>query len=169
MKSLSNIVLTGMPAVGKSTVGRILAETLAHSYMDTDAYIKEREKRDLDAIIATEGLDGFCRKEEEHVLAIRPENTVIATGGSVVYGERAMAHLKSIGVVIYLRSDLDLILSRLGDPEKRGVVRKKGQSFLALFEERDILYRRYADLIVDCPDGDAPHTTAARVLALLNY
>lgn len=167
MESQSNIILIGMPAVGKSTVGRILAETLALSFMDTDEYITERDGRDLHAIIADEGLDGFCRREEEYVLSIRAENTVISTGGSVVYGERAMAHLKSLGRVVYLRADLDLLLSRLADPEKRGVVRKPGQDFQSLLGERDILYRRYADLVVDCPRGDAPQTTAGRVLGQL--
>jgi shikimate kinase len=164
MNTTSNIILVGMPAVGKSTVGRILAETLSLSFMDTDEYIRKRDGRDLHTIITEEGLDGFCRHEEEYVLSIRAEKTVISTGGSVVYGERAMAHLKTLGRVIYLRADLDLLLSRLEDPEKRGVVRKPGQDFQSLLEERDILYRRYADLVVDCPSGDAPHTTAARVL-----
>lgn len=153
-----------MPAVGKSTVGRILAETLSLSFMDTDVSLEAKEGRKLCEIIANEGLDAFCRREEAFVLSIRAENTVISTGGSVIYGEKAMAHLKNLGVVIYLNANLSLLLSRLENPEKRGVVRKEGQSFQSLLDERDVLYRRYADLIADCPEGDAPHTTAARVL-----
>lgn len=167
MKTDTNIILIGMPAAGKSTVGRTLAETLSLAFMDTDTYIGEREGLTLHEIIAREGLAGFCRKEEEHVLTLRPMGTVIATGGSVVYGERAMVHLKSLGVVVYLRADLDLLLSRLDDPEKRGVVRKPGQSFQSLLEERDILYLRYADRVVDCPEGESPTTTAARVIRCL--
>jgi shikimate kinase len=167
MKQKTNIILIGMPAVGKSTVGRILADTLNLSFLDTDDWIREKEGTDLDAIIRERGLDGFCRCEEANVLAITAERTVISTGGSVVYGSAAMDHLKENGLVIYLNADLRLLMTRLEDPEKRGVVRKPGQTFESLLEERDRLYRLYADLVVDCPPGDIPEVTAARVLKML--
>ena len=167
MNQKTNIVLIGMPAVGKSTVGLVLAETLHCSFMDTDLYIKEREGCDLREIIAREGLEGFCRREEQHVMSIKTENTVISTGGSVVYGEKAMAHLKETGYIVYLVADIHILKSRLDDPEKRGVVRKPGQSFESLLEERDALYRQYADFIVFCPSGETPSATAARVVQKL--
>ncbi len=167
MTQRSNIILTGMPAVGKSTVGRILADTLFMAFMDTDEYITAREGRDLQAIIAEEGLDGFCRREEQHILSLRVTETVISTGGSVIYGSAAMDYLISLGRVVYLRADLDLLMHRIDDPVKRGVVRKPGQSFTSLLEERDVLYMRYADIVVDCPKDDTPHATAARVVSRL--
>ena len=163
MKTDANITLIGMPAAGKSTVGRLLADDLGLAFMGTGRLIEQREGKTLHEIIDGQGMDGFRHVEESHVLGIRTRHTVISTGGSVVYGERAMAHLKRLGIVVYLRAGLDLLLQRLDDPEKRGVVRKQGQSFASLFEERDTLYLRYADRVVNCPDGESPRATAERV------
>lgn len=163
MNNFANIILIGMPAVGKSTVGRILAADLGLNFMDTDILIEQRENKKLHEIIAGQGMNGFRRVEDSHVLGIRAQQTVISTGGSVVYGEQAMAHLKRLGIVVYLRAGLDLLLKRLDDPEKRGVVRKQGQSFASLFEERDALYLRYADRVVNCEEGESPRDTAERV------
>lgn len=164
MNSNTNIVLIGMPAVGKSTVGLILAQTLNYAYVDTDIMIMDKEGRSLHEIIDQEGLARFCHIEEELVQSIHAEHTVISTGGSVVYGKKAMEHLKRHGFLVYLTADLDLLLSRLSDPAKRGVVRKPGQTLSSLLDERDRLYRSYADIIVVCPGGELPEVTAARVL-----
>jgi shikimate kinase len=163
MDTDTNITLIGMPGVGKSTVGRLLARDLGWAFLDTDALIVEKEGMDLHDIIDRAGLDAFCAIEEQVVLGIRARRTVISTGGSVVYGDRAMAHLKRLGTVIYLAADLDLLLSRFSDPDSRGVVRKPGQTLASLLAERDRLYRRYADRIVACPGGELPEATAARV------
>ena len=163
MTSRSNLILIGMPAAGKSTVGRILAERLSRPFMDTDRDIENREGRNLWEIIQAEGMDAFLRKEEAHILSIQTENSVISTGGSAVYGERAMAHLKRLGVVIYLRADMAILSGRIEDPDKRGVVRKPGQDLRSLFEERDALYLGYADRVVTCPAGESPEATADRV------
>lgn len=168
MESFPNIVLIGMPAVGKSTVGHILAQTLAYDYLDTDALIEAKEGRSLSDIISLEGLAGFCAIEEKIVRGIDVHRTVISTGGSVVYGNHAMVHLKKIGVLIYLNADLDLLVSRLKNPTQRGVVQKPGQTFDMLLSERHKLYSRYADIIVDCPPGDIPEVTAARVIEKLS-
>ncbi len=167
MKKDANIILIGMPAAGKSTVGRILARDLGFLFMDTDSLIEQGEGRKLHEIIAGQGMDGFRHIEEAHVLGIRTEGAVIATGGSVVYGQRAMAHLKRLGTVVYLRAGLDLLLQRLDDPEKRGVVRKQGQSFASLFEERNALYLKHADCVVECLDSENPRATADRVMQAL--
>lgn len=168
MDSLANIVLIGMPAVGKSTVGFILSQTLAYDFLDTDALIEKREGRTLAAIIAQEGLDGFCAVEEKHVMSIDAKRTVISTGGSVVYGNHAMVHLKSSGILVYLKADLILLINRLKNPTDRGVVQKPGQSVESLLEERHTLYSRYADIIVECPPRELPEVTAARVLERLS-
>lgn len=167
MDTFSNIVLIGMPAVGKSTVGRVLAQTLAYDYLDTDTLIETGEGRSLSDIIELEGLEHFCAIEEKHVMSIDVQRTVISTGGSVVYGNLAMVHLKKFGLLVYLKADLSLLINRLKNPTQRGVVQKPGQTLESLLEERHRLYCRYADLIVECPPNDIPEVTAARVLEQL--
>ncbi len=148
----SNIVMIGMPGAGKSTIGVILAKALNYQFLDSDLVIQEKEGRLLHEIIAEEGLDKFIKIEEEANASIQAERTVIATGGSVVYGEAAMEHLRKSGTVIYIRLSYEAVSKRIGDPKKRGVVLREEQSFRQLYEERCPLYERYADIIVDA-DG----------------
>ena len=145
---MSNIVLIGMPASGKSTAGVILAKLLGFSFLDTDLLIQSREGRRLHEIIADRGVDGFLAAEAAACRSIRAERCVIATGGSVVYSEAAMAHLKSLGCVIYLEVDFETLTGRLQDLRERGVVLRPEQTLAELYRERVILYEKYADLIV---------------------
>lgn len=147
-----NIILIGMPASGKSTVGVVLAKLLAYDFVDTDLLIQRREGLPLHAIIASHGSDGFLAIEESVCLALEAQRAVIATGGSVVYSDAAMRHLKSLGRVLYLDVDLPTLRRRLTDVQGRGVVLKDGQTVADLYDERTPLYRRYADLTV--PEGD---------------
>ena len=144
-----NIVLIGMPGVGKSTLGVVLAKELGFQFVDADLLIQEREKRLLKEIIAEEGVDGFLKIENDVNAGISAEKTVIATGGSVIYGSEAMEHLKEIGTVVYLKLDYETLDSRLGSLKGRGVVLKDGQTLKSLYEERVPLYEKYADVIVD--------------------
>ena len=145
----SNIVLIGMPAVGKSTVGVILAKILGYRFIDTDIVIQEKENRLLRDIIASEGVDGFIETENRIISTLKAEKAVIATGGSVVYGRKAMKHLSEIGTVIYLKLDYSKLKYRLGNIMNRGVVIRKGQRLSDLYNERCPLYESYADIIVD--------------------
>ena len=145
-----NIILIGMPGAGKSTVGVVLAKRLGRAFLDSDLVIQEKEGRLLHEIIAEEGLDGFLRIEEEVNASLAVEGAVIATGGSVVYGRKAMKHLKQIGTVIYLQLPFETIAERLGDLNERGVVLQEGQSLRSLYEERVPLYEKYADIILPC-------------------
>lgn len=147
---MSNIILIGMPGVGKSTIGVVLAKKLGFSFVDSDLLIQEREKRLLHTIIEEEGLAGFNRIENEVNASIEAENSVIATGGSAVYGNEAMEHLGNIGVVVYLRLPYPELADRLGDLAERGVSMKKNQTLEDLMEERAPLYEKYADIVVDC-------------------
>ena len=149
MGKRQNIVLTGMPGVGKSTVGVILAKRLGYSFLDTDIYIQTREGLSLQEIIAARGIKGFCDLEEQHLLTISLKAHVIATGGSVVYRDRAMQHLQRNGFVVHLDLNCEKLKKRLDDIEQRGVVIAPGQSINALYVERDALYRRYADVTVE--------------------
>lgn len=147
---MKNIVLIGMPGVGKSTIGVVLAKKMGFSFVDSDLLIQEREGRLLHEIIEEEGLEGFRRIEEEVNASIQRKNAVIATGGSAIYGEKAMEHLKEIGVVIYLKLPYEELVNRLGDLEERGVAMKENQTLKELMEERSPLYEKYADLTIDC-------------------
>ncbi len=150
MKKSDNIVLIGMPAVGKSTVGVLLAKRLGYAFLDTDVYIQSREGRRLSEIIEAEGLEAFCGIEESHVLTVRHRHHIIATGGSVVYGEKAMAHLGASGLIVHLDVSLSTLKKRLTDTVARGVVMAPGHTLDTLYEERHALYRKYADINIDC-------------------
>lgn len=144
-----NIVLIGMPGVGKSTLGVVLAKELGFEFVDADLLIQKREKRLLKEIIADEGVDGFLKIENDVNASITSTKTVIATGGSVIYGVEAMEHLKKIGTVVYLKLDYETLDSRLGSLKGRGVVLKDGQNLKSLYDERIPLYEKYADVTVD--------------------
>lgn len=144
-----NIVLIGMPGVGKSTLGVVLAKVLGYQFLDTDLLIQKQEKRRLYQIIEQEGTDGFKAIENRVNASIEADNTVISTGGSVVYCEEAMEHLKSIGTVVYLKLSLEALSRRLGNLKGRGVLLKEGQTLKDLYEERVPLYEKYADVVLD--------------------
>lgn len=146
---MNNITLIGMPGAGKSTIGVVLAKVLGYQFLDSDLLIQKQEKRRLSEIIAEEGYNGFKEIEDRINASIETEDTVIATGGSVVYCENAMKHLKEIGTVVYLKLSLDSLTRRLGNLKGRGVLLKEGQSLQNLYEERVPLYEKYADIVVD--------------------
>lgn len=146
----TNIVLIGMPSSGKSTVGRQLSEDLNMDFLDTDIIIKESENRELREIVNNDGLERFLEIQERAILGIQASSCVIATGGGVVHGEVSMAHLKKHGIVIYLETPFLEISARI--TEGRRFARNKGQSFQELFNKRAPLYRKYADIIIDCTE-----------------
>ena len=146
---MNNITLIGMPGVGKSTIGVVLAKVLGYQFLDSDLLIQKQEKRRLSEIIEEEGYRGFQEVENRVNAAIDVENTIIATGGSVVYCEEAMEHLKSIGTVVYLKLSLQALSKRLGNLKGRGVLLREGQTLADLYDERTPLYEKYADIVID--------------------
>lgn len=146
---MNNITLIGMPGVGKSTLGVVLAKILGYQFLDSDLLIQQQEERRLSRIIEEEGIEGFKKIENRVNASIEVQDTVIATGGSVVYCEEAMQHLKSMGKVVYLKLSYKSIKKRLGNLKGRGVVLKEGQTLLDLYEERIPLYEKYADIVVN--------------------
>ncbi len=145
-----NIILIGMPGAGKSTVGVVLAKKLGYAFVDADLVIQSWEGKLLHEIIEERGVEGFWALEETVGESMEEERTVIATGGSAVYGENAMAHYKQIGTVVYLALPLEEIRERLGDLAERGVTLKEGQDLDALYAERLPLYEKYADIMLEC-------------------
>lgn len=147
----SHIILIGMPACGKSTVGVLAAKTLGYRFVDSDLVIQEREGKRLHRIISEEGQAGFLRIEEAVNLTLGNDATptVIATGGSAVYGAAAMAHFKAVGTVVYLRLSFETVEKRLGNFTHRGVVMPTGFTLRDLYDERCYLYEKYADVVID--------------------
>lgn len=144
-----NFTLIGMPASGKSTVGVLLAKRLGYSFVDVDIVIQEREKRLLKEIIAQEGTDGFMAVENRVNASLEVDHSVIAPGGSVIYGREAMEHLKEISTIVYLKLNYEDVERRLGNLVDRGVVLKDGMTLLDLYNERVPYYEKYADITVD--------------------
>lgn len=162
---MKNIVLIGMPAVGKSTVGVVVAKRLGYEFVDTDLLIQKQEKRLLKEIIAQEGNDGFLAIENQVNRDLDVENAVIAPGGSVVYCEEAMEHYKKTGTVVYLKVSYETIDRRIQNAKSRGVVLKEGQTLKDLYEERVCLFEKYADYTI-CEDGLTIEETIENVLKL---
>ena len=143
------ITLIGMPSCGKSTVGVVLAKKAGMRFLDGDLLIQEKTGKLLKDLIRECGDDGFREIEDRICAGIEAENTVIAPGGSVVYGENAMAHLKTLGPVVYLKLSYPAVRKRVGNLENRGVTIRKGQTFRQLYDERCVLYEKYADIVID--------------------
>lgn len=149
----SNLVLIGMPGSGKSTVGVLLAKQTARDFVDTDLLIQASQKRKLQAIVDSDGYVALRDIEESVLLALRVRNHVIATGGSAVYSDRAMSHLKADGLTIFIDVSLALLESRIDDYSTRGLAKRPDQSLAELFDERFALYNRYADITIQCTAG----------------
>jgi shikimate kinase len=150
MKIKENLALIGMPAVGKSTVGVLLAKKMGFDFLDTDILIQAEEKMTLAQIISEKGLEQFLEIEASHLLSLNCSHSVLATGGSVIYREKAMAHLAKIATIVYLSIDLDILMTRLSDVNARGVAINPGKGINDLYKERTPLYDKYCDIKIDC-------------------
>ena len=151
---MRNVVLIGMPGVGKSTIGLLLAQALGKLFIDTDKLIEEQEGRSLQDIIDRDGLLAFLRIEENRILNMDVSGHVVATGGSVVYSLKAIEHLKEDGIIIYLKVPYHEIKTRIRNEANRGIAMSKEQDLSELYEERTPLYEEYADAIIDCSGKD---------------
>lgn len=163
---MDNIILIGMPAVGKSTVGVIVAKRLGYNFIDTDILIQEETGKLLREIIAQQGIEGFLKVEDAVNSRVNVKNTVISPGGSVVYCENAMKHYKEIGKILYLKVSYETISKRLKNAKKRGVVLRDGQTLEDLYNERVKLFEKYADITVS-EDGFSLEETIDNVLQAL--
>ena len=163
---MKNVILIGMPGTGKSVVGRALAERLGYTFIDADDVIVETAGKTLPEILRTDGLDTFLEIEARVGETMEYENTVIATGGSMVLYEKAMEHLKENGVVVWLETPLSQINDRMPDDlTDRGIAAPQGMTIRQICEQREPLYAKYADLIVASKDGE--HDTAHQVEAVM--
>lgn len=164
-----SVVLIGMPAAGKSTVGVVLAKTLGKQFVDTDLLIQEREGLLLQDIINTKGNDYFKQAEEAVLTELDVENAVISTGGSAIYYPKAMEHLHDLGPVIYLQLSVPTLKSRLSNIKTRGIAMAPGQTIEDLARSRVPLYESYADIIMPTEGLDVEETIERICVALKNY
>jgi len=159
----SNIVLIGMPGSGKSTVGVILAKLAGRDFVDTDVLIQKEQGRSLQDIADQDGYLKLREIEEKTILKLECRNHVIATGGSAVYSHTAMTHLKADGIAVFLNVDLQTLLARVKDFETRGLAKRPDQGVADLFSERHTLYRKYADVVIDC-EGITHETVCEKII-----
>jgi shikimate kinase len=155
-----SIVLIGMPGVGKSTVGVLLAKELAREFVDTDLMIQTREGKTLQDIVYETDFQHLRALEEAEVLALNSDRHVIATGGSVVYSDRAMQRLKALGQVVFLDLDFNTLQGRIENFSTRGIASPANQNLDEIYTERLPLYRRYADITIDCRGKELPQVVA---------
>jgi shikimate kinase len=163
------IILIGMPGSGKSTVGVLLAKALSRPFIDTDLIVQAVQGKRLQDLIDSKGLDAFLAMEETCIAGIRVGEAVVSTGGSVPLRERAMHFLKKEGIVVHLELPLDELRRRITNMDSRGIALAPGQSFDELYDERMPLYKKYADLTVNCDGLDHEGAVAAVQAALLAY
>ena len=164
---MTNIVLIGMPGCGKSTVGVLLAKALGKAFIDTDVVLQAKEGKKLQAMIEEIGIEAFLGKEQDAILSLNCAQTVIATGGSVVYGAEAMKHLHRHGTVVYIKLPYGTIRKRLSNLATRGVTLKEGQTLFDLYNERIPLYEATADLVCEA-EGCEIEETVNRIVDLVN-
>ena len=163
---MQNVVLIGMPACGKSTLGVLLAKVLMMDFVDTDLMLQKSSGKPLQQMVDELGSDGFSKVEEDFVAGLSLENTVIATGGSVALEEHAMAHLKKNSVIVFVKLSYESIEQRLKNISTRGIAMKKGQTLKDLYDLRQPFYHKWADLIVEA-DGQEIEQTVASLVATL--
>ena len=164
---MGNIVLIGMPGSGKSTVGVLLAKALGCLFTDVDLLISHRAKKPLQRILDEDGLEAFLALEEEVGSRLRAENTVIATGGSMVLSDKAMRHLKTLGTVVYIDVPFEEIERRVTNIKTRGIVFHPNQTLADVYRERKPLYERWADLTVKVEATDGIEDTVDKVISML--
>lgn len=150
----SNIILIGMPGAGKSTIGVLLAKALGMDFVDTDIIIQHHTGRLLQDIIDNDGIEAFLQVEEDVLSSLELKNSIIATGGSAVYSEKAMTALKATGRAVYIALPYEEVERRITNITTRGIVLRSGNTLQDAYNERVPLYEKYADITVDCSGKD---------------
>ncbi len=166
---MKNIILIGMPGCGKSTVGVILAKTVAAGFIDTDLIIQVQQRNTLQRLIELNGIETFLHYEEAALLSVNErENIVVATGGSAVFSDFAMTHLKKYGICVFLDVPPDILKKRLSNIKTRGIASKPGETLDDIYRERLPFYRKYADFTIECGERSTEEISA-EIAALLNF
>ena len=157
----SNLILIGMPGCGKSTCGVLAAKALCKSFIDTDLLIQQQEGCLLQELLDTRGPEYFSQAESGVLKELEAENSIISTGGSAVYYDDAIKHLKEKGTVVYLRISLEVMLDRIQNITTRGILLQEGETIQDMYAAREPLYRKYADIIIDSDELTVEEAVAA--------
>ena len=163
----TNLTLIGMPGAGKSTTGIILAKNLGLGFFDTDILIQINQQKRLQDILDSKGYLDLRNIEEQEILKINIADNVISTGGSAVYSQHAMTHLQSISKIIFLKADFEVLENRINNFTTRGIAKAENQTFKELFKERQVLYKKYADITIDC-NVLTQDLAAEKIIKILN-
>lgn len=163
---MNNIILVGMSGAGKSTLGVLLAKIINKKFIDTDLVIQQKYNKVLHEIISSEGVHQFKHYEEQMLLEFSEKNTVVATGGSVIYSHKGMEKLRETGKVVYIHVPFKNIEKRLKDITTRGIIIEDGQTLKGLYEEREPLYRKYADIVINV-NNESIEETLSQILKAL--
>lgn len=163
-----NIVLIGMPGAGKSTIGVLLAKAINYDFLDADLVIQKQNNKKLYEIINEKGIDEFLMIENDTIVGLNVSETVIATGGSAVYGHEAMEHMRKNGIIIYLKLSCVEIINRISNITTRGIAMKEGKTIFDIYDERVPLYEKYADIIIDAEGTDIEECVTLVANALIN-
>ncbi|VUD51977.1 Shikimate kinase 2 [Thalassocella blandensis] len=166
-QSSSNVVLIGMPGAGKSTLGVLLAKHLAKRFTDTDILLQDMLGETLQDYLDANGYLNLREQEERMLLTHQFSDSVVATGGSVVYSEQGMQQLKSDAVLVYLSIRYETLLERVHNQSERGIACPAGTTLEQIFQERESLYQRYADVVVPL-DGVTLEAGLEKVIKALN-
>ncbi|MBN2222912.1 MAG: shikimate kinase [Vallitaleaceae bacterium] len=159
---MKNIILIGMSGAGKSTLGVLLAKILNKGFVDTDLLLQQQESKLLQEIIQEKGVQGFKAIEEQMLLSFQVQNSVVSTGGSVIYSEKGMRKLQESGIILYLDVAYNEIEKRISNLFQRGIVMEEGQTLQQLYEERKVLYEKFADKTIII-NSETIEETVARI------
>lgn len=163
------VTLIGMPGAGKTCMGKALSKKLGMNLIDGDKLIEKNTGRKLQSIIDEDGVEAFKKIEEETLLSINDDNTIITPGGSAIYYDNVMKHFQDLGIVVYLYVSPKNLVKRLGDFSKRGIVLKPGQTIEDLYNERRPLLEKYADITVNCDGGFYSSYQKDAIYKIRNY
>ena len=153
MHRIKNVSFIGMAGCGKSTIGKALSKNLGINFTDTDLLIEEKFKASLEKIKKDNGYKFVRRAEEEVILSLDKDKKIISTGGSAVYSEKSMFHLSSFSKIVYINTPLEEIKNRIGQGQQRGLAAPEGLSIDDIYQEREPLYKRWADITLDGKDS----------------
>lgn len=161
----ANVFLVGPMGVGKTTVGRLLADELGYTFVDTDREIEARCGADIPWIFDVEGEEGFRQREIKALAELsKRKNIVLATGGGIILKPENREQLKLHGFVVYLTAQLDLLVERTGKDKKRPLLQVDDprRALQKTLEVRDPLYREVATVIVPT-DRQNPRQAAKEI------
>ena len=161
---MSNVILVGMPGCGKSTVGVVLAKSLGYDFTDTDLIISKKVGKKLQSIIDEDGIEYFLQAENQVGKELCCQETVVATGGSMIMNEDAVKHLKSIGKIVYINVPLATLKKRITNMKTRGIVFGKGETLDDVFAKRTPLYEKYADIIINVSKSNSLEQTVNKIV-----